>query len=58
MERVNANFQLEAALNGLLNISVCPKCRDKANFLNNIFSFMHDIDIYGIFYVNSLEKLL
>ena len=32
MERVNANFQLEAALNGHLTINLCPKCRDKNNF--------------------------
>ena len=53
---MNANFQLQAALNGPLNISLRPKCWDKDNFLNHIFSFMHDIDIYCIFYVNSLKK--
>ena len=36
MERVSANFQLEWALNGLSNISLCPKCRDKENFYNHI----------------------
>lgn len=41
MERVSANFQLEWALNGLSNISPCPKCRDKENFYNHVFVHLY-----------------